>query len=301
MEAARNLYREGAALIHEERWDEARDRFERSLALKRAPRTLFSLGVAQQKTGHLADALESYRAFRVEPDSSRDPYFEQAGEAIVDLEKRVAYLSLHIAPAPAGLHELRVTIDGHDVPPAALATRRLLDPGTHQVVAIAAGYQDARASVTLGEGGQASVSLSLEPAFAPAGTVPLPTPTLVASLPPPPPGDAGPRASSSALPVALMVSGGAVFLVGVSVGMVGVAAAASAPTRDGPEATAARKKMLAGDLVGGTGVVAAGAGLALLLLRRLPARPPASAVAGQVEPWIQGSTTGARAGASVRF
>jgi hypothetical protein len=288
VEAARELYKEGRALIEAERWDEARDRFERSLALKRAPRTLFSLGVARQKTGRLADALESYRAFCVDPKGLTDhPFFEQATEAIADLEKRVAYVSLQIAPSPAALRELRVAIDGRGVPAAALGTRRLVDPGTHQVVAVAAGYREAHASVTVGEGGQASVSLSLEP-----------VPALVEGpIVTPPTPDLAPRAPTRTLPIVLMAGGGAVLLAGVTVGMIGVSAAASAPTRDGPQANAARKKLLAGDVIGATGVVAGGAGLVLLLVRRPAASPAASARPGQVEPWILGST----AGVTVRF
>ena len=51
--AARELFIEGAQLAREGKWVEARGRYERSLALKRAPMTLYRLGVAQMSSGAL--------------------------------------------------------------------------------------------------------------------------------------------------------------------------------------------------------------------------------------------------------
>src|SRR3954466_12139883 len=65
--AARDLFREGSKLAEAGSWEAARDRFERSLKRKRAALTLYNLGIAQQETGHLADAIESYRAFLALP------------------------------------------------------------------------------------------------------------------------------------------------------------------------------------------------------------------------------------------
>src|SRR5262245_8834476 len=89
--AARELFQEGSKLAQAGRWAEARDRYERSLRLKRAPVTLYSLGVAQRSTGQLVEALENFRAFLAEPSSPATlPYEAPARAAVDELERRVA-------------------------------------------------------------------------------------------------------------------------------------------------------------------------------------------------------------------
>jgi hypothetical protein len=74
---ARQLFMEGATLADEGKWDAARDRYERSLAKKRSALTLYNLGITQQKTGRLVDALATFRAFLAEPvEASTEPYVQ---------------------------------------------------------------------------------------------------------------------------------------------------------------------------------------------------------------------------------
>ncbi|HVY47558.1 MAG TPA: hypothetical protein VHB21_16830, partial [Minicystis sp.] len=65
--AARDLFNEATRYAAAGQWELARDRYQRSLTLKRAAITMYSLGVAQQNTGRLVEALESFRAFLAEP------------------------------------------------------------------------------------------------------------------------------------------------------------------------------------------------------------------------------------------
>src|SRR5271170_2496434 len=64
---ARDLFIEGSKLSDNGDWEGARDRFERSLKIKRAALTLYNLGIAQQETGRLVSAVESFRAFLALP------------------------------------------------------------------------------------------------------------------------------------------------------------------------------------------------------------------------------------------
>jgi hypothetical protein len=286
VDAARELFREGSRLALEGRWQEAQDRYARSLVLKRAAITLYSLGVAQRSTGQLAEALESFRAFLVEPATpTTAPYEPLARDAVAELERRVARIALSVDPP--GAPGLAITIDGAPVPAAALDVPRLVSPGLHTIVATARGYAPARASVTSTEGTAQEVKLALAPASdeaTPAG-VPAAQPSLAAPARERP---------SRAAPIVLLSVGGAAVVAGVSVGLTGVAQASSAPTRNGPEAKAAKAKALAGDVVTGVGVAAAAAGLVVLLVRRPAADKPRAAV---IAPWIGPST----AGLSVRF
>lgn len=245
---ARELYKEGAEFANQGQWNEARQRYEKSLALKRAPRTLYSLGVAYRSLRRFVESLESYRAFLVEPKKDDDkPYEEQAREAIAELEKQVARLDIKVSPQRDNL-KMMLTIDGIIVPEAAYGYPRLVDPGTHTVLVRADGYRDATQTVTVTEGEQLPVSLRLIRAIKPG------------------PLDGPPKADVPVVPTVLLAGGSAAFAVGLTVGLVGVQKAMDAPTRDGEDAMAARRLALAGDIVGGVGIVAAGAGLTLLLL-----------------------------------
>ena len=267
--AARDLFIQGSELVQQGKWDEARERYERSLRLKRAAITLYSLGLAQKNTGRLVEALENMRAFLAEPSAEATrPYEKPAQQAIAELEKRVARIELHVEPAR--LSGIAVTIDGQAVPAAALGVPRLVNPGPHEVAATAPGYSAARASETVAEGAQATVKLSLEKMAEPAALPKAPGAARRSSA-----GDAALR-PSRALPFALIGGGAAGLGAGAIVGLFGVSQASDAPTRDGPEADAARTKMHVGDVLGGLGVVAAGVGV-VLLLTRPSARAPASA------------------------
>src|ERR1700743_2319276 len=109
---ARDLFMEGSKLSETGDWEGARDRFERSLKLKRAALTLYNLGIAQQETGHLVAAVESFHAFwamRVEP--ATQSYVEPVRTVVVMLEARLPKVELDVRPPAAGLV---LRIDGRE-------------------------------------------------------------------------------------------------------------------------------------------------------------------------------------------
>jgi tetratricopeptide (TPR) repeat protein len=95
------------------------------------------------------------------------------------------------------------------------------------------------------------------------------------------------------LPFVLLGAGGAVFAAGLVTGIVGLSEARNATTSTGPDADAARTKALVGDVLGGVGLAAMGAGVIVLLLQKSHAPAKASSVI----PWIGGTS----AGVTVRF
>ncbi|MDC3962509.1 PEGA domain-containing protein [Polyangium jinanense] len=275
--AARDLFRDGAKLAQEGRWAEARERYMRSLALKRAPLTLYSLGVANREIGRLVEALESFRAFLVEADlqnAANKPYEQPARDAIIALEKRVGRLDIRIAPAapPA----LSVRVDGAEVPQAALGVPRIVDPGEHTIVVRAQGYREATTKAKVGEGEQTAVTVTLV-RIAPKGPGPGPGPVK-------PPGGGTPPIvpEKPVAPIFLLAGGAVAFASGLTVGLIGVQKASDAPVQDGPEAALARRLALAGDIVGSAGILAAGAGLAMLLLGKPPDPPAESSESSEV-------------------
>lgn len=278
VETARAYFVEATRLGKLGRWPEARELFARSLALKPSPVTRYSLGVAQRETGRYADALASFRAFLGEPVTSASAaYVEPAKTAIATLAPRVAEVTIVLAPER--VEGLTLTIDGQ--PAAAIvAEPREIDPGAHELIARAPGFQSARAWFFAKAQTPSRVTLTLSP--------------IVGETPPPPPfhsSAATPVTSgpSRALPIALLSGGGALAVAGVVVGIVGVTEASDAPTSDGPEARSARTKAITGDVLAGTGIVGAGVGLFLLLAR--PGEKKSSAIA----PWSSGPVVGLQA------
>lgn len=279
VEVARELFREGAKFAQDGEWNEARKRYEKSLALKRAPLTLYSLGIAYRNLRRFVEALESHRAFLVEMPANSEamkPYEQPARDAIAELEKQVAKLDIHVAPDDAA--DLVLSIDGIIIPEAARGYPRLVDLGKHTVVARARGYRDATRIVDVTEGQKLTVALRLEPVDKSG----------------PFRGDGTGKPDVPVLPTVLLASGSAAFAVGLTVGLVGVQRASAAPTRDGEDAVTARRLALAGDIVSGVGIVAAGTGLTLLLLDQFgkPARPATKPASVWVVPVVSAAGVG---------
>jgi len=262
--AARDLFREGSQLAKDGKWEQARERLERSLRLKRASLTLYSLAIAEKNTGQLVEALENFRAFLAEPSTPATKSYEApARDAIAELEKRVARISLKIAPADAP--DLAVKVDGQQVPSAALDRPRLVNPGPHEVVAAARGFAEARQSVTVAEGGAGSVELTMteDPdAAAPPPVLPTSTsgPAIRPTEPPPP---TEPARVNRTVPLIFIGGGVAALAVGGTFGALGLSQASDAKRRDGPDADAARTKGIVADVALGVGVVAVGVGVVI--------------------------------------
>ncbi len=236
--------RRGAKLGNEGRWKEARDLYARSLQLKPAPITRYSLGVAERETGHFADALSSFRAFLAEPETAATArYTEPARAAITALEARIAHVIITVEPRP--LDGLTLTVDGLPVPPVSERAREV-DAGAHDVVARAPGFRSGNARFVVAEGGGAAVTLTLASATGTAASRslvrPLDTRVVLDPAPLPP-------APSRKLPFILLGVGGALFVGGATLGLVGVSQASDAPTKDGDAASSAKAKGIAGDLL----------------------------------------------------
>ncbi|WP_437276596.1 tetratricopeptide repeat protein [Sorangium sp. So ce375] len=280
VESARVLFVQGAKLAKQGRWEEARALYSRSLQIKAAPLTRYSLGVAQKETGHLAEALASFRAFLAEPPTpTTTPYVGPAREAIAALEGRIGRAT--IAVKPAAIDGLTLALDGRPLR-AAPDQPIELDPGAHEIVASAPGFRAAAARFSVGAGGSVEVPIAL--ARATTGT----ERASVASGGLPPVVDAADASSSRALPVVVLGVGGALFAGGAVLGLSGVKQAGDARSSTGADAGAARAKGIVGDVLGGVGLATLGVGLYLLLNE--PA--PSTTKAGAVTPWLSASGAG---------
>jgi hypothetical protein len=231
---ARELFTEGSRFAEAGNWAAASERYARSLALKRAAITLYSLGISQKNTGKLVEALVNLRAFLSEPSvPATQPYEAPARAAIAEIEPRIGRVRIDVVPP--GVPGAVITIDGVSVPPAAYGMDRPIDPGDHLLVGTAPDHDPTHMRLRVREGSRQQVTVNLA------------------------------RSQSMLLPVSLIAGGGAALTGGVIVGLVGVSQASSAPTSDGEEADAARTKMIVGDVIGGVGLAAVVVGVVMLL------------------------------------
>lgn len=167
--AARELFRQGLEAIEAERWDEARDYFERSYALVPRSSTLVNLAAAQVELGLLVEARESYRTFLANPGRA-EPLVEDTRLVLEALEPRIP----HARIAVEGLEEGdEVRLDGEPISTAALGTRLPMNPGTRRVEVRRDGEVVGSASFELGESEDREVTVPVTArAVGPVGSGP---------------------------------------------------------------------------------------------------------------------------------
>jgi hypothetical protein len=202
---ARNLFFEGKEAYDAKKFDVAADRFRRSDELYPAPTAKLGLARALREGGKLVEAYETYahivkegaaddapEAFRKAVDSAKS----ERGE----LEPRLAAVVIEVTCDC----QANVTVDGVDVPRAALGVKRFVNPGSRRIAATAAGWSEAERTVVVEEGQVENVHLELKKTAAPPPpSVPVgPTPTPV------PPPQSPETDDGSGLRVAGLVLGG---------------------------------------------------------------------------------------------
>jgi hypothetical protein len=278
-EASVQLFREGRALLAQGRLDEACERFRAALELRRSPGTLLNVGKCLEAKGQLLGALRAFEETAAlagaETDRAKAEVWTEASRHEIEaLSARIPRLVIQ-APTDAGL---AVQLDG--APFRDFGAPQNLDPGSHRVVASAPGKLDFTRELTLAEG----QALTLEiPALEAAPAEPLAAPLVAAA----PAGGAAPGAavaapteadasSSKLLPWTLVGVGGAVLAGGIVTGIV-AARRASELEDDCPnhvceddlsQRDEAQNTALVADILMGTGLVMAGAGVTWLILTK---------------------------------
>lgn len=168
MEVARRLFREGVEAAQASRWEDARDRFSRTLAIRPAPIIRFNLAVANENLGRFVAAMDLYHQFVRETPAGADPLrVEAAQQRIAEFERRVARLRVEVT----GDEVRAFRLDGRAQASALLGVDIPVDPGPHTVeVEGAAGDRQRReGAVYEGESMRVVVELTRTPAIAAAG------------------------------------------------------------------------------------------------------------------------------------
>jgi hypothetical protein len=185
---ARQLTIDGYEALKKNDYAGAADRFKRADSLYHAPTITLGMARAQVGLGKLVTAQELYSRVVHEP----LPPNASAGvtKAVEDAKRELEALSPRVPSVVInvkGTDASRVSLDGVDVPSAALGVKRPVDPGKHSIKATAAGFAPGEATVSLLEGKSESVTIELKPgqdtsappvvAALPAGVTPSVKPT----------------------------------------------------------------------------------------------------------------------------
>jgi hypothetical protein len=161
---ARALAEEGGEALDKKNYEIAADRFSRADALVHAPTLSLELARAQVGLRRFVEAQETYLRIIREgvPPGSPPAFtkaFQDAQKEIKAIPPRLGWVTLTVTGANAFI----VTIDGNEVPKAALDVKRAVNPGNHVVKASADGYVANETTFTVGEGESAAVSMTLDP------------------------------------------------------------------------------------------------------------------------------------------
>jgi hypothetical protein len=268
--AARQVFAQGNALLAAGDYTGALERFRAAYDRWKNPKILVNTGTTLVALGRYAEAADTYEVYLRHPEAEASRR-EEIEQALHDAEARSALLRVEVNEVGA-----TVMIDGRRLEGDGTAPVRV-DPGPHAVIVQKQGRSPTARPVVL-EAGQRVV---LKMYFAAAQAAPPRT-----DPPGTPPATAG---SGFVLPAVFLGVGGvslaasATFFA-VRAGAVSDlhAACLGSVCPDSARSTIDRASRMGtyGSITLAAGVVSAGVGLSLLLLRRPSASPPAAPVSG---------------------
>jgi len=152
------MFREGVEAAQAGRWEEARTRFARVLALRVAPLVRFNLAVASRNVGRFVEAIDQYRQFLQNIPAGSDPARERAAqEEVAHLEARRAFVRVHATGDVAS----GFVLDGRPLPVSLLGEEIPVDPGPHTVDVEGRAGDHQRREGTLYEAERITVEVSL--------------------------------------------------------------------------------------------------------------------------------------------
>jgi hypothetical protein len=198
--AAEALFEEGRALLDEGKVDAACGKLAASQKLEPRSGTLISLGYCHEQQGKTATAWGEYRAaVALARDEDRPDFADNAQQFAEAIEPKLSRLTLIIPPSQLDL--VAVTLDGAPVDRGAFGTALPVDPGKHELLAAAPGYEPWRGTVTVG-------------ALSDRKRIAIPELALAEAAPPPMTDDpfqtTGPRPKPSPMPQPDQVEGGGI-------------------------------------------------------------------------------------------
>ncbi len=291
---ARALAGEGYQALQTKDYAAAVDRFSRADSLVHAPTLMIDWARSLVGLGKLVEAQERYEQIIREGVDAKAPKSWQralsdAQTEVAAIKPRLSWVTITVA----GATDVHVTIDGTEVPPAAIGVRRAVNPGPRVVRATANGFLPKQMDLDLTEGGDASADFTLEPD---PDAQAKPAPEAPSSEP------AQEATHNHTLAYVALGVGGAGLVVGAVTGALALGKRSdlskecnSASQCSSAQSGEVNSYHTLGTLSGvgfGVGIAGLGAGLALLLLEHDSAPAPASQGL-VVHPYVGVSSLGA--------
>jgi serine/threonine-protein kinase len=188
----RELYNQGMDLREKGDAQAALEKIRAADGLIHSPITAIELGRTYQQVGKLVEARETFLSIQRIPvgrqETRRSTAARTEGAKLADeVRQRIPSLTVRVTGVPP--ETVAITIDGASVPNDALVAPRLLNPGSHTVVATSTTGGRAETAVDLKEGETRDVELKIaftgeSPARSPASAPPLPAGGIFGEQPP---------------------------------------------------------------------------------------------------------------------
>ncbi|WP_438001775.1 hypothetical protein WMF26_20830 [Sorangium sp. So ce185] len=168
--AAEQLFREGRALLVEQRFAEACPKLEESQRLEPSLGTKLNLAFCHERLGQVATAWVGFQEALITARTAGDAAREAFAKARIDaLAPRVPWLRVRASAGDAGADQVTILLDGAALDPVAWDKELPVDPGEHVVAAAHQGEVFWETTVALKESERVDVAV---PAPAPAEAVP---------------------------------------------------------------------------------------------------------------------------------
>ena len=170
---AEALFRQGVAAKKRNDWENACDKFRKSMELDPAVSTQFKIASCDEHVGKLATAWYEYRTAqtmnRETGSEKRRNELEKSIKGAIDaLEPRVPALRINVSPTDP---KIKLDIERDDLPvaPASVLGEALpIDPGEHVIIVRSPGFLEQRIHVTVIEGKTVEAAITLVPVSATA-------------------------------------------------------------------------------------------------------------------------------------
>lgn len=175
-ETARALMKEGDAAMRAGDAKTALERYEAASTLVDVPSTRVAVARALEKLGRLIEARNVALAVTRTPAAPDEPKaFTKARAEASELAKavlpRIASVKIQLE-GKVPERGLRAEIDGKPIQASVITVTRRLDPGEHQIMVTATGYEPKTVTVTLAEGEKKVLPIELQERWSDGGAPP---------------------------------------------------------------------------------------------------------------------------------
>ena len=294
---ARNLAAEGNAALNIGDFATAEDRFRRADALVHAPTLVVDHAKSLIGLHRYVEAQERLELVMREGVAENVPWVwkravQDAKALVEDVKPKIAWVTIGVT----GSSNPEVSIDGVQVPVAALGVRRATDPGPHRIKATAPGLLKKEIILPVSEGSERAVTIELQPdpaALQSANEAPAP------QAPPPqqqiPTKESKSAFSATNVGYVAVALGGAGLIAGTVTGIIFLGKNSdlkkNCPTKTNcpfPQSEVDQRNMY-GTISGislGVGVVSGTAGVVLLLIGKSDTTAPKRTSSIAVSPYL---------------